>query len=44
MACAGGGLATLVVFFVVPMFFMGVVSLETGSLEEGFTYYGIGRS
>jgi spermidine/putrescine transport system permease protein len=34
----GPGLLWLVVFFVVPMFFMGVVSLEQGSLEEGFTF------
>jgi spermidine/putrescine transport system permease protein len=34
----GPGLLWLVVFFVVPMFFMGVISLESGSLEEGFTF------
>jgi len=32
----GPGLLWLAVFFVVPMFFMGIVSLESGSLSEGF--------
>lgn len=32
----GPGLLWLVVFFAVPMFFMGIVALEEGSLEEGF--------
>ncbi len=35
----GPGLLWLVLFFVVPMYFMGVVSLEEGSLEEGFTVH-----
>lgn len=30
------GLLWLLVFFVVPMIFMGVIALEEGSLEEGF--------
>jgi spermidine/putrescine transport system permease protein len=34
----GPGLLWLVIFFVVPMFFMGVISLEQGSLETGFTF------
>ena len=34
----GPGLLWLIVFFVVPMYFMGVVSLEQGSLEEGYTF------
>jgi len=34
----GPGLLWLVLFFVVPMYFMGVVSLEEGSLEEGFSF------
>jgi spermidine/putrescine transport system permease protein len=34
----GPGLAWLFLFFVVPMYFMGVVSLEEGSLEEGFSF------
>ena len=33
----GPGLLWLALFFVLPMYFMGVVSLEEGSLEEGFT-------
>lgn len=33
----GPGLLWLALFFVVPMYFMGVVSLEEGSLERGFT-------
>ncbi len=32
------GALWLGLFFVVPMFFMGVVSLESGSLEEGFVF------
>ena len=34
----GPGLLWLGLFFVVPMYFMGVISLETGSLEEGFRF------
>jgi spermidine/putrescine transport system permease protein len=34
----GPGLLWLLVFFVVPMYFMGVISLETGSLEDGFRF------
>jgi spermidine/putrescine transport system permease protein len=34
----GPGLLWLVLFFVLPMYFMGVVSLEEGTLEEGFTF------
>ena len=30
------GLLWLAFFFVVPMFFMGIIALEEGSLEEGF--------
>jgi spermidine/putrescine transport system permease protein len=32
------GLIWLGLFFVVPMYFMGVISLETGSLEDGFRF------
>ncbi len=32
------GLLWLVVFFVVPMYFMGIVSLEQGSLETGYEF------
>ena len=32
------GLVWLGLFFVVPMYFMGVVSLESGSLETGFAF------
>jgi spermidine/putrescine transport system permease protein len=32
----GPGLLWLALFFVVPMYFMGIISLETGSLTEGF--------
>jgi spermidine/putrescine transport system permease protein len=32
------GALWLGLFFVVPMFFMGVVSLESGSLEDGFVF------
>jgi spermidine/putrescine transport system permease protein len=32
------GLAWLLLFFVVPMYFMGLVSLETGTLETGFQF------
>ena len=31
------GLLWLLVFFVVPMYFMGVVSLESGSIDTGFS-------
>jgi spermidine/putrescine transport system permease protein len=34
----GPGLLWLGLFFVVPMYFMGVISLETGSLEDGFRF------
>jgi spermidine/putrescine transport system permease protein len=34
----GPGLLWLALFFVVPMYFMGVISLETGSLTEGFSF------
>ena len=34
----GPGLLWLVLFFVVPMYFMGVVSLETGSIATGFEF------
>jgi spermidine/putrescine transport system permease protein len=34
----GPGLVWLALFFVVPMYFMGVISLETGSLEDGFRF------
>jgi spermidine/putrescine transport system permease protein len=37
-ALLGPGLLWLLVFFVVPMYFMGVISLETGSLEDGFQF------
>lgn len=33
----GPGMLWLVVFFAVPMFFMGIVSLNSGSLDEGFS-------
>jgi spermidine/putrescine transport system permease protein len=32
------GLAWLLLFFVVPMYFMGLISLETGTLETGFEF------
>jgi spermidine/putrescine transport system permease protein len=32
----GPGLLWLAVFFVVPMYFMGIISLESGNLAEGF--------
>ena len=32
----GPGLLWLAAFFVVPMYFMGIISLESGSLERGF--------
>jgi spermidine/putrescine transport system permease protein len=32
----GPGLLWLAVFFVVPMYFMGIISLESGNLTEGF--------
>jgi spermidine/putrescine transport system permease protein len=34
----GPGLLWLGLFFVVPMYFMGVISLESGSLEDGFRF------
>ena len=36
----GPGMAWLFVFFVAPMGFMAYISLNTGSLEEGFTFTG----
>jgi spermidine/putrescine transport system permease protein len=38
LALLGPGLLWLGLFFVVPMYFMGVISLETGSLEDGFRF------
>ena len=35
-ALLGPGLLWLALFFVVPMFFMGIVSLEEGSIDSGF--------
>ena len=32
------GLVWLGLFFLVPMFFMGIVSLESGSIETGFAF------
>ena len=34
----GPGLVWLLLFFVVPMYFMGVVSLESGSITTGFEF------
>jgi spermidine/putrescine transport system permease protein len=34
----GPGLLWLVIFFVLPMYFMGRLSLDSGSLETGFTF------
>ena len=34
----GPGTLWLALFFVVPMVFMGVVSLESGSIDEGFVF------
>jgi len=34
----GPGLVWLILFFVVPLYFMGRLSLESGSLEEGFRF------
>jgi spermidine/putrescine transport system permease protein len=34
----GPGLLWLGLFFVVPMYFMGVISLESGSLQDGFRF------
>ena len=34
----GPGLIWLILFFVVPMYFMGRLSLEEGSLTEGFRF------
>ncbi len=34
----GPGLIWLALFFVLPMYFMGIVSLETGSLSTGFQF------
>jgi spermidine/putrescine transport system permease protein len=34
----GPGLLWLIVFFVVPMYFMGEMALRSGSLETGFTF------
>ena len=38
VALLGPGLLWLGLFFAIPMLFMGVVSLETGSLETGFRF------
>ena len=35
---AAPGALWLGLFFVVPMFLMGIVSLESGSLEDGFAF------
>src|ERR1700750_1127355 len=32
------GLAWLIVFFLVPMYYLGTTSLQTGSLEVGYTF------
>jgi spermidine/putrescine transport system permease protein len=34
----GPGLLWLIIFFVVPMYFMGEMALRSGSLEKGFTF------
>ena len=34
----GPGALWLALFFFVPMVFMGVVSLESGSIDEGFVF------
>ena len=34
----GPGLLWLVVFFVVPMYFMGELALRSGTLSTGFTF------
>jgi spermidine/putrescine transport system permease protein len=34
----GPGIAWLIVFFVVPMYYLGTTSLQTGSLEVGYTF------
>jgi spermidine/putrescine transport system permease protein len=34
----GPGVIWLILFFVVPMYFMGRLSLESGSIEEGFAF------
>jgi len=34
----GPGLIWLILFFVVPMYFMGRLALESGSIEEGFRF------
>ena len=34
----GPGLIWLILFFVVPMYFMGRLSLEEGTLTEGFRF------
>jgi len=36
-ALLGPGLIWLAIFFAIPLFFMGIVSLESGSLETGFS-------
>jgi len=38
LGLVGPGALWLVVFFFIPMVFMGVVSLESGSLDEGFVF------
>ncbi len=34
----GPGVLWLIIFFLVPMFFMGIVALRSGTLETGFTF------
>ncbi|HEU4976510.1 MAG TPA: ABC transporter permease [Baekduia sp.] len=34
----GPGIAWLIVFFLVPMYYLGTTSLQTGSLEIGYTF------
>src|SRR6187455_3641880 len=34
----GPGLLWLIIFFVVPMYFMGEMALRSGTLETGFTF------
>ncbi|MDQ3730124.1 MAG: ABC transporter permease [Actinomycetota bacterium] len=36
-ALLGPGFVWLAIFFAIPLFFMGIVSLESGSLAEGFS-------
>ena len=37
-ALLGPGLIWLLIFFVIPMYFMGELALRTGTLETGFTF------